>query len=111
VSHHTVHHCQLPQHSDQLKFAINPETRKRAIIGMENRLTINEAVLDEILVLRRELASLLGYPTWADYVIEEKVGQVIRPMIVLKAILQMAKTAQTVFEVAVPSYRNANNTQ
>jgi Zn-dependent oligopeptidase len=59
--------------SSQFRFAINPETRKRAFVGSENRLAVNEQVLEDILVLRREIASLLGYTTWADYIIEAKV--------------------------------------
>lgn len=35
----------------------------------------NIAVLDKILALRAEKAKLLGYPTWADYVIEPRMAK------------------------------------
>ncbi|KAJ3555465.1 hypothetical protein NM688_g2565 [Phlebia brevispora] len=55
------------------KFAENPETRKRAYEGYESRLSINVTILDRVLALRRQIASMLGYDTWADYVTEVKM--------------------------------------
>ncbi|KAF5338907.1 hypothetical protein D9611_008754 [Ephemerocybe angulata] len=55
------------------KFAEDPTTRQRANEGYENRLEINVPLLDKALDLRRRIASLLGYKTWADYVTEEKM--------------------------------------
>ncbi|KIJ48214.1 hypothetical protein M422DRAFT_59454 [Sphaerobolus stellatus SS14] len=52
------------------KFASNPETRRRALSTFEDRLAINEPLLRNGLALRRKIASLLGYKTWADYVTE-----------------------------------------
>ena len=54
----------------QFKFATNPETRRRASAGFENRLAINEPLLKKGLALRRKIAKLLGYKTWGDYVTE-----------------------------------------
>lgn len=65
----------------KLKFAENPETRKRAHEANESRLAINVPLFDKILDIRRRLAGILGYETWADYVTEEK----------------MVKSAQNVF--------------
>jgi Zn-dependent oligopeptidase len=59
--------------TQQFKFANNPETRRRAQIASEGRLANNVQVLDEALALRRELANILKYPTWADFVTEDKV--------------------------------------
>lgn len=56
-----------------LKFAESPATRKRAHEEHESRLAINVPILEKILDLRRQLAALLGYKTWADYVTEEKM--------------------------------------
>ncbi|KAF9046329.1 hypothetical protein BJ165DRAFT_1345534 [Panaeolus papilionaceus] len=55
------------------KFAENPATRKRALEGHESRLAINVPLLDKALELRRKIASLLGYKTWADYITEVKM--------------------------------------
>lgn len=41
--------------------------------GMEDRLKVNVPVLDDILRLRRESAALLGYETWASYVLEDRM--------------------------------------
>lgn len=57
----------------QFKFAQNPETRKRAHESYEARLAINVPLLDKALELRRKIASLLGYKTWADYITEVKM--------------------------------------
>ncbi|PPQ65870.1 hypothetical protein CVT26_000804 [Gymnopilus dilepis] len=55
------------------KFAENPETRKRAQEGHESRLAVNTPLLDKALELRRKIAALLGYKTWADYITEVKM--------------------------------------
>ncbi|KAF9013473.1 hypothetical protein BDQ17DRAFT_1231331 [Cyathus striatus] len=55
------------------KFAENPTTRQRAQEGHESRLEINVPLLNKALELRRKIASLLGYKTWADYVTEVKM--------------------------------------
>jgi len=58
-----------------LKFAESPATRQRAFEAYESRLSINVPVLDKVLELRRKIADLLGYPTWADYVTEVKMAK------------------------------------
>ncbi|EEB96995.1 hypothetical protein MPER_03775, partial [Moniliophthora perniciosa FA553] len=55
------------------KFAKSPETRQRAFEGHESRLEVNVPLLDKALDLRRKIASLLGYKTWADYITEVKM--------------------------------------
>ncbi|PFH53956.1 hypothetical protein AMATHDRAFT_38385 [Amanita thiersii Skay4041] len=55
------------------KFAENPETRKRAYEGFESRLEVNVPLLDKALELRRKIAKLLKYDTWADYITEIKM--------------------------------------
>ncbi|KAI0632166.1 metallopeptidase MepB [Trametes polyzona] len=61
---------QFPDMFPLLKYAENPDTRRIAFERFESRLTINEPILDKILKLRRQVAQLLGYATWADYVTE-----------------------------------------
>ncbi|KAI0822328.1 metallopeptidase MepB [Trametes gibbosa] len=64
---------QYPDMLPLLKFASNPETRRAAYEGFEGRLAVNEPILKKILGLRREIADLLGYASWADYVTEVKM--------------------------------------
>jgi metallopeptidase MepB len=55
------------------KYAENPMTRKRAMECHEERLAVNVPLLDRALEIRRRIASLLGYKTWADYKTEVKM--------------------------------------
>ncbi|KAJ6508867.1 metallopeptidase MepB [Mycena sanguinolenta] len=55
------------------KFATRPETRQRAYEGHESRLAINVPLVEKFLGLRREIAKVLKYPTWADYRTEPKM--------------------------------------
>ncbi|KAL5513671.1 PRD1 [Sanghuangporus vaninii] len=57
------------------KYAQNPETRRRAFSSYENRLEVNVPILSKALELRREIAPLLGYSTWADFITEEKMAK------------------------------------
>ncbi|ONH64899.1 Saccharolysin [Cyberlindnera fabianii] len=58
-----------------MKYAKNPETRKRAFLGDQNKNADNEALLVKAVQLRRELAKLLGYETFSDYVLEERMAK------------------------------------
>ncbi|KXN88219.1 Thimet oligopeptidase [Leucoagaricus sp. SymC.cos] len=55
------------------KFAESPVTRQRALEGYESRLSNNVPLLDRAIELRRQIAKLLGYNTWADYITEVKM--------------------------------------
>ncbi|KAI0030424.1 metallopeptidase MepB [Vararia minispora EC-137] len=55
------------------KYADDSVTRQRAHESYESRLAINVPLLEMALELRRKLADLLGYPTWADFITEEKM--------------------------------------
>ena len=80
----------LNSHSfPQFKFASNPTTRRRAVFAFNSRLAHNAPLLRQALALRRRCARILGYPTWADYVVE----------------VNLAKTPERVFEVCVVSFR------
>ena len=57
----------------QFKYAENPETRRTAYEKFENRLAINKPIMAKFLDLRRQIAKLLSYPTWADYITEVKM--------------------------------------
>ncbi|EIN12760.1 metallopeptidase MepB [Punctularia strigosozonata HHB-11173 SS5] len=68
-----------------LKYAIDPTTRRRAHEAYEARLAVNAPLLAKALDIRRQIAALLGYPTWADYVTEEKmVGNAANAMAFLE---------------------------
>jgi metallopeptidase MepB len=58
-----------------LKFAKNPETRKKVFIGNENKCNENVALFKEAIVLRDEAARLLGYPDHASFRIEDKMAK------------------------------------
>lgn len=76
----------------QFKFAENPDTRKRAYEGYESRLEINVPVLEKILDLRRKIAALLGYPTWADYVTEVKMVKNARNVTTVSFVMSLTRT-------------------
>ncbi|EIW59235.1 Metalloprotease [Trametes versicolor FP-101664 SS1] len=55
------------------RYAENPETRRVAYAAYESRLAVNAPILSRIFDLRRQIAQLLGYASWADYVTEVKM--------------------------------------
>ncbi|KAG6335973.1 hypothetical protein ID866_3126 [Astraeus odoratus] len=57
------------------RFAVNPKTRQIAYDAFEARLEVNVPLLERALDLRRRIAAMLGYKTWADYVTEVKMAK------------------------------------
>ena len=56
-----------PDYMPVLRFAADRDLRKRMDLAYTNRAyPKNEPVLRDLLQARKDLASLLGYPTWAD---------------------------------------------
>jgi len=55
------------------KYAQSAETRRRGHESYEARLELIARLLDRTLELRRDIATLLGYKTWADHVTEVKM--------------------------------------
>lgn len=51
----------------QFDYANNPSTRKAAFLAHEARLAVNVEPLSNILRLRKEIAEILQYDSWADY--------------------------------------------
>lgn len=72
-----------------LKFAKSAETRKRAFIGDQNKNADNEHLLVEAIKLRKQLAKKLGYETFSDYVLEERMAKDTKTV---KAFLEDLKT-------------------
>jgi Zn-dependent oligopeptidase len=56
-----------------LKQAVDPAAREKASDAYERRLAVNTPLLARAIALRREIAGLLGYATWADYQTEPKM--------------------------------------
>lgn len=54
-------------------FAISPVMRQRAYEAHESKLVINVPLVTRVLDLRRRIATMLGYKTWADYITEVKM--------------------------------------
>jgi metallopeptidase MepB len=57
------------------KYGTNAETRKRILIGNENKCNTNVPLFKEAMVLRDEAARLLGYPNHAAFRIEDKMAK------------------------------------
>ncbi|KAK7468962.1 metalloendopeptidase [Stygiomarasmius scandens] len=55
------------------KYIKKAETRQRSYEAYESRLEVNASLLDRVFQLRQEIASILGYRSWADYVTEERM--------------------------------------
>ncbi len=70
----------------------NRELRKRVWEASASRgVTENSPVIQRIVTLRAAKAKLLGYPSWADYVLEEQMAKT--PAAVLKILDDMAPRA------------------
>lgn len=57
------------------KHASNSNTRKTANIAYGNRCAENGPILDQIIKIRFQIAKLLGYDTFSDYVLEERLAK------------------------------------
>lgn len=57
----------------KLKYANDPKTRKAAQEAFDDRLANNVEYLNTALRLRRQIAAILKYDSWADYITEVKM--------------------------------------
>jgi len=65
-----------PDYFPFIRYAEDREAAQRLFAKFENRAAdANLPLLDKILRLREEKAHLLGYPTWADYVLEPRMAK------------------------------------
>ncbi|KAJ7599942.1 hypothetical protein C8J56DRAFT_3879 [Mycena floridula] len=62
-----------PDITPVFRYAKQPSTRQRAYEAYECRLNENVPLFNQALALRHQIANLLGYKTWADYVTEPKM--------------------------------------
>ena len=58
-----------------MKLASSAQTRKEAFLADQNKVPENEAILLDTLELRDKLASLLGYDTYANYNLYDKMAK------------------------------------
>lgn len=58
-----------------LKFAKHVETRKAAFVGDQNKAPENAGLLIEAVKVRAQLAKLLGYHNYSEYVLEERMAK------------------------------------
>ncbi len=64
-----------PSYFPFMKYSQNDAARKDLWLKYNNRaFPDNLSLLDEILLKRQELAALLGYPTYADYALEDRMA-------------------------------------
>ena len=64
-----------PDYFPVVKYAKDPETRKKALIEDNNKLPQNIPIFREVILLRDEAARLLGYPNHAAFIIEDKMAK------------------------------------
>jgi thimet oligopeptidase len=63
-----------PDYVPVLRYAENTDLRRRLRFERQNRAyPINMGVLDSLLLVRHEIATVLGYPNWAAYITEDKM--------------------------------------
>jgi peptidyl-dipeptidase Dcp len=70
---------QAPSYGPFMQYADNRELRKKLYMGFNGRgfhgdKNDNSSIIDKIVKLRYERANLLGYPTHADFVLEESMA-------------------------------------
>lgn len=58
-----------------MKYAINPETRKRVFLANENKCNENSEVFKKAIELRDENARLLGFKNHAEFILEPKMAK------------------------------------
>jgi len=66
-----------PDYIPVIDNAKRPETRKRALLGYEKKTVQNEPIFEQIMQLRQECASILGYENWAAYKLEPKMAKTV----------------------------------
>jgi thimet oligopeptidase len=65
---------ETPDYLPVIRYAESSEVRRKMMYERENRAyPKNMAVLDSLVHKRHRLATLLGYPNWADYITEDKM--------------------------------------
>jgi metallopeptidase MepB len=58
-----------------MKYAVNPETRKKVFLGNENKCNDNVALFRKAMKLRDEKARLLGFKSHAEFQLATKMAK------------------------------------
>lgn len=58
-----------------LKYAQNPEVRKKVFTGFDNRCVVNDPLLAEAVKIRSEIAPLLGYENHSAFVLDDRMAK------------------------------------
>ncbi|KAK3938215.1 peptidase family M3-domain-containing protein [Diplogelasinospora grovesii] len=88
-----------PDYFPLLKFAKNPEVRKKVYIDNENKCNQNVPLFKEAILLRDEAARLLGYPDHATLRIEDKMAKTPKTVLTFLEDLKSRLTAGGAKEV------------
>ncbi len=79
------------------------ESRKRAFVARLQRAKMNNDLLKKIIERKRKIALLLGYPTWADYVLEEKMAK--KPKNVLSFLSDIRNGLESGFQKMIAEFK------
>lgn len=81
---------QYPEYLPMMEFAKDEDVRRKLMVKKFNTAgSTNEALLNEMIGLRDEIAHLLGYSSWNDYVLEERMAK--KPENVLQFLNRLEK--------------------
>ena len=58
-----------------MKYAVNPETRKKVFLGNENKCNENSKLFKKAIELRDEKARLLGFKNHAEFILQPKMAK------------------------------------
>lgn len=58
-----------------MKYAKNQETRKAAYAANTNKVPENDEILDKIIRIRFQIAKLMGYKNYSEFVLEERMAK------------------------------------
>jgi peptidyl-dipeptidase Dcp len=106
---------QAPSYGPFMQYADNRELRKKLYMGFNGRgfhgdKNDNSSIIDKIVKLRYERANLLGYPTHADFVLEESMaGSRGKVQSFLDELVGYARPAAERQLTELTTYAKANN--
>lgn len=98
--------CDPPDLIPFMRYADDRQAALELFIKNENKAAVlNLPILDKLIALRKKKAVLLGYATWADYVLEERMAKT--PKTVLSFLDTLHKGLQPIRDQEVDLLRKA----